>query len=246
MAKQKEEGSGEWEDKAENAWSYYTAQAQEIGRKALQSKDDALKTAKSQLGQLQDASSHHLTTAQNIAHTVSQQYAVYEDIFFSKLKEGVHTISRYPNVAYGVFGVTTLLALRTPRRLLFRLTIGRFQSEEAMYARAEAKVKEMRQSVDLLKNETRKLEERARLAEEELQRGRTKLKNTGGQLSSLVRSIYKTESHARGLMDSLRELPGREALRLRAEVAAMSAEAKQQRGVLDKRVTQIANYGIPV
>ncbi len=27
-----------------------------------------------------------------------------------------------------------------------------------MYARAEAKVKEMRQSVDLLKNETRKLE----------------------------------------------------------------------------------------
>jgi NADH:ubiquinone oxidoreductase subunit D len=45
-----------------------------------------------------------------------------------------------------------------------------------MYARAEAKVKEMRQSVDLLKNETRKLEERARLAEEELQRGRTKLK----------------------------------------------------------------------
>ncbi len=64
MAKQKEEGSGDWEDKAENAWSYYTAQAQEIGRKALQSKDDALKTAKSQLGQLQDASSHHLTTAQ--------------------------------------------------------------------------------------------------------------------------------------------------------------------------------------
>jgi hypothetical protein len=95
---------------------------------------------------------------QNIAHTVSQQYAVYEDIFFSKLKEGVHTISRYPNVAYGVLGVTTLLALRTPRKLLFRLTIGRFQSEEAMYARAEAKVKEMRQSVDLLKNETRKLE----------------------------------------------------------------------------------------
>ncbi len=30
------------------------------------------------------------------------------------------------------------------------------------------------------------------------------------------------------------------------QVAAMSAEAKQQRGVLDKRVTQIANYGIPV
>jgi hypothetical protein len=76
MAKQKEEGSGEWEDKAENAWSYYTAQAQEIGRKALQSKDDALKTAKSQLGQLQDASSHHLTTAQVCKSEHSHSYDI--------------------------------------------------------------------------------------------------------------------------------------------------------------------------
>jgi len=158
----------------------------------------------------------------------------------------VNIAAKNPNVTYGVLGVGTVLALRTPRRLLFRFTIGRFQSEEAMVARAETKVKEMRQSVDLLKNETKKLEERARLAEEELQRGRTKLKDTGSQLSSLSRSIYKTESSARGLLDNLRELPGREALRLRAEVAAMTAEAKQQRGFLDKRVTRIANYGIPV
>ena len=30
------------------------------------------------------------------------------------------------------------------------------------------------------------------------------------------------------------------------QVAAMTAKAKQQRSVLDKRVIRIANYGIPV
>jgi hypothetical protein len=36
--------------------------------------------------------------------------------------EGVHTISRYPNVAYGVFGVTTLLALRSKYSIILMLT----------------------------------------------------------------------------------------------------------------------------
>lgn len=175
-----------------------------------------------------------------------QEYWHYEGLFFKKLKEGVHVAAQNPNITYGVLGVTAILALRTPRRFLYRQTLGRLQSEEAMLARAETKVKEMRQTVDGLRNETKKLEERARLAEEEMTRGRTKLKNTGSQLSSLSRNAYKTESSARALMDNLRDLPGREALRLRAEVAAMTSEAKQQRGVLDKRVSKIAGYGIPV
>jgi hypothetical protein len=101
MAKQKEEGSGEWEDKAENAWSYYTAQAQEIGRKALQSKDDALKTAKSQLGQLQDASSHHLTTAQvcKFEHSHSHDIVVGEKSFAHKKKKPF-LLSRNLSVLY--------------------------------------------------------------------------------------------------------------------------------------------------
>lgn len=37
--------------------------------------------------------------------------------------EGVHTISRYPNVAYGVLGVTTLLALRSKYSIIQMPTI---------------------------------------------------------------------------------------------------------------------------
>jgi hypothetical protein len=230
----------------DDSWSFYTAQAESMGKKALSSTDDAIKTARVQINQLHDASSQHFATAQKYADRAKQEYFHYEGLFFNKLKEGVHVAAQNPNTTFGVLGVTAVLALRTPRRFLYRYTIGRFQSEQAMLARAETKVKEMRQTVDILKNESKKLEERARLAEEELLRGRTKLKNSGSQLSSLSRSAYKTESSARVLMDNLRDLPGREALRLRAEVADMTSEAKQQRHALDKRVSKIAGFGISV
>lgn len=232
--------------KTDDSWSFYTAQAQSMGHRALNSTDEALRTARVQIDQLQDASSQQFAAAQKLADRAKQEYTHYEGLVFKKLKEGVNIAVQNPNATFGILGVTTLLALRTPRRLLYRYTIGQFRSEEAMLTRAETKVKEMHQTVDSLKNETKKLEERAKLAEEEFLRGMTKLKNSGSQISSLSRGAYKTESSARGLMDSLRDLPGREALRLRAEVASMASEVKQQRNLLDKRVSQIASYGISV
>ncbi|KAJ7523172.1 hypothetical protein O6H91_18G040300 [Diphasiastrum complanatum] len=174
------------------------------------------------------------------------QYKYHEDIFFTKLKEGIKVAHDHSTLSIGLASGAVLLLLRRPRRLLFRYTIGRFRSEEVMLTNAEKKVKEMRQSIDILQNESKKLEERVRLAEEELVRGQTKLKNAGSQIRSLVRTVFKTESHARGLVDNLRELPGRDALRLRAEVASMAADAKQQRTALDKKIAKITKYGIPV
>ncbi|GKV21836.1 hypothetical protein SLEP1_g31776 [Rubroshorea leprosula] len=47
-------------------------------------------------------------------------------------------------------------------------------------------------------------------------------------------------------MDGLREIPGREALKLRAEVASMASTLRQQRISLDKRIMKISELGIPV
>ena len=49
---------------SDDSWSFYTAQAQSMGKKALSSTDDAIKTARVQINQLQDASSQHFATAQ--------------------------------------------------------------------------------------------------------------------------------------------------------------------------------------
>ncbi|KAF6141647.1 hypothetical protein GIB67_001199 [Kingdonia uniflora] len=58
---------------------------------------------------------------------------------------------------------------------------------------------------------------RALQAEEDLKRGRTKLKQAGNQIQDVVRSAYKIEGQARGLKDILRELPSREASRFRSQ-----------------------------
>eukprot|EP00246_Nothoceros_aenigmaticus_P007231 TRINITY_DN20906_c0_g1_i1.p1 TRINITY_DN20906_c0_g1~~TRINITY_DN20906_c0_g1_i1.p1 ORF type:complete len:310 (+),score=40.88 TRINITY_DN20906_c0_g1_i1:160-1089(+) len=223
-----------------------SAQAEDLARSVVETTDHAMQSARFQIGTISQASSDHLETAQGFLHTAGGYYKKYEDIFFNHVKDGIRVASDHPTVTGGVLSASALLLMRTPRRLLFRMTIGRFQSEEAMLTNAENKVKEMRQSVDLLKNEGRKLEERAKLAEEEYQRGRSKLKSTGGQLVSLVKNVYKTENGASGLMANLRELPGREAIKLRAEVAAMAAEAKEQRQQLNRTMTRIASHGIPV
>jgi hypothetical protein len=67
------DGAKELAGRAEESWSFYTAQAQTMGKQALSSTDEALKTARLQLGQLQDASSQHLDVAKvNHSHPFFQ------------------------------------------------------------------------------------------------------------------------------------------------------------------------------
>ncbi|MBA0784201.1 hypothetical protein Gotri_001793 [Gossypium trilobum] len=85
--------------------------------------------------------------------------------------------------------------------------------------RAEKNVKVLNLSVDLMKKESSKLLERAALAEKDMKRGQKELMNSGGQIHRLAKSVYKVEAEAVDLMDGLREIPGREALKLRAEAS---------------------------
>lgn len=247
ITEEKNEGTGSQKSEVVKPWHVYTAeQAQELKRTVVESTDSALRSARDQVGELQAVSTVHYRTMLDYLPKLKSQYSIYEDAFFGKLKEGAVIAREYPLSTCTVAAGIGLLLMRSPRRFLFRHTIGRFQSEESLLANAENKVKDFRQSVELLKNESRKLQERATLAEEEMKRGQMKLKNAGNQIQSLVRSVYKTESQATGLMDSLREIPGREALKLRADVASMAYEAKQQRSALVKQVLKITNNGISV
>ncbi|KAK8515597.1 hypothetical protein V6N13_139432 [Hibiscus sabdariffa] len=206
------------------------------------SKDSAIRSARSLLHN----SSTHLRSFQDFLPQASSQYKSYEDAFFNKLKEGVMSAKEHTGAAVGITITAALFLMPGPRRLLFRITLGRFQSEEAKFLRAEKNVKELTQSVDLMKKESSKLLERAVLAEKDMKRGHKELMNAGGQTHRLAKSVYKVEAEAAGLMDVLREIPGREALKLRAEVASLASLLRQQRGSLDKRIRKISELGIPV
>ncbi|XP_057956280.1 RGS1-HXK1-interacting protein 1 [Malania oleifera] len=191
-------------------------------------------------------SSTHLQTLQDYVLHLKSQYKMYEDAFFEKVKGELMSAREHPLAAGGVAVTAGLLLMRGPRRFLFRHTLGRLQSEEAQFVKAEKNVKELNLSVDLMKKESRKLLERAALAEKDMGRGHIELMNAGSQIQRLANSVYKVEAQAADLMDGLREIPGREALKLRAEVASMASHLKYQRIAMDKRIMKISELGVRV
>lgn len=215
---------------------------EDLQRTVKESKDSAIRSALS----FQQSSSSHLRSFQDHVPEAISKFNSYENTFFSKVKEELLTAKDHPAAAIGLTLTAGLFLMRGPRRFLFRNTLGRFQSEEAQFLRAEKNVKEFSFSVDLMKKESRKLLERASLAEKEMKNGHTELLDTGIQIQRLAKSVYKVETKTADLMDGLREIPGRDALKLRAEVASMASLLKQQRAVLDKRIMKISELGIPV
>uniref|UniRef100_A0A7N0TJV3 RGS1-HXK1-interacting protein 1 n=1 Tax=Kalanchoe fedtschenkoi TaxID=63787 RepID=A0A7N0TJV3_KALFE len=185
-------------------------------------------------------------TLQDFIPHMKSQYKAYEDAFFTKVKDEINSVKEHPGMVGGVALTAALLLMRGPRRFLFRNTLGRFRSEEALFVKVEKNVQDLNMSVDLMKKESQKLLQRASLAEKEMLSGRSQLKSSGHQIQSLAKSVYKAEKQAVDLMDGLREVPGREALKLRAEVASMASLLKQQRTSLDKMILKVSGLGIAV
>ncbi|CAN1849419.1 RGS1-HXK1-interacting protein 1, partial [Linum perenne] len=162
------------------------------------------------------------------------------------IAEGVKIAASHPFITTGVTAGLGIVLLKSPRRFIYYKTLRLVSSEEAMLSRADAKVKELRQSISLLKAESEKLERQASVAEGEFIRGRKKLRQTGKQIQGVIRSAYKIDRQAAGLKDVLQELPGREAYRFRSQVKDLASEVKKEKQVLTKEVTKISNYGISV
>ncbi|EOY32267.1 hypothetical protein QUC31_019476 [Theobroma cacao] len=235
-----EEGGGG--GTADSTTTATTGWVEELQRSLQDSKESAIQSARS----LHHNSSTHLRSLQDFVPHAFSRYKSYEDAFVNKLKEELMSAKEHPAAAIGITVTAALFLMPGPRRLLFRNTLGRFQSEEAQFLRAEKNVKELNLSVDMMKKESSKLLERAALAEKDMKRGHKELMNAGGQIQHLAKSVYKAEAQAADLMDGLREIPGREALKLRAEVASMASLLRQQRVSLDKRIMKISELGIPV
>ncbi|PKI42024.1 RGS1-HXK1-interacting protein 1 [Punica granatum] len=228
-------------------WIDYAAQQARLLQEDVQRTVDSFAEAsKSRLSQIISTSSAHFAQSLDLLGDVKAKYAAHEDIVFGKIKEGVDVAASHPMATVGTMAGLGLVLLKKPRSFLYYKTIRLIMSEEAMLSRAESKVKELRQSIDLLKAESQKLEKRAQMAEEEMIRGRTKLRQAGKQIQSVIGSAHKIERQAEGLKDILRELPRREASRFRSQVSKLESEAKRERNSLKKEVSKISDYGISV
>lgn len=231
----------------ETPWIKYAAQqAQLLQNNVQQSMDSAFLTAKTRLSEIRSTSSAHFNQTLYSLQEIKSEYSIYEDLFFAKLKEGVHIAASNPAVTCGAAFGLGVFALKRPRRFLTSSAKRLFMSEETLLARADARAKQLQDSISIMKSEGEKLEKQVLQAQEELKRGRTKLRQSGKQIRSLIDTAYKTERQARGLKDIVGELPSREASRFRVEISKLASEAKKERNILNKEVSKIINHGIPI
>ncbi|KAJ3682967.1 hypothetical protein LUZ60_013194 [Juncus effusus] len=176
----------------------------------------------------------------------TSQYKAYEDTFVKTVKDKLLVVSEYPVEACGIAAITGLVLMRGPRRFLIRNTLGRFKSEKDLLNEAELSMKELEKSVENLKKNNNNILTKTKFGEEDLSRGSSNMKSSGRQIQSLVNSIRKSESSAADLMHRLRSMPGRESIELRAEVASMVSDLKNQRRELEQRIFKISELGIRV
>ncbi|KAM7512139.1 hypothetical protein LguiB_011014 [Lonicera macranthoides] len=229
------------------SWIDYAVEQAELAQKNIKDNvESAISLTRSRLSEIRSTSSAHLNQSIDSLQDVKSEVNVYEDIVFGKIKEGVLLAASHPLITSGVVIGSGLLVLKRPRRFLYYKTLRLFASEEALLSKADAKVAGLRESIKLLKAESEGLEKYAVEAEEEMRRGRTKLRQAGKQIQGVVRSAYKIEKQAAGLKDILKELPSRESSRFRSQVSKLASEAKRERNTLAKEVTKISNYGISV
>ncbi|KAL0007720.1 hypothetical protein SO802_009222 [Lithocarpus litseifolius] len=249
-------------DETTTLWVEYAVHQALLYQKAIEEAlDSAFEVSRSRLSQIRSTSSAHFNQTIDSLQDLKSDYATYEDLLVGKIKEGVVIASSHPLITGGVAAGLGLTVLKRPRRFLYCKTLRLFASEESLLSRADSQVKELRQSIDLLKAESEKLEtpktmqfmvnsycfqKRALHGEEELLRGRTKLRQAGKQIQGVIRSAYKIERQAGGLKDILGELPRTQASRFRSQVSKLASEAKRERVALTKEVTKISNYGISV
>ncbi|CAL5340280.1 unnamed protein product [Camellia sinensis] len=228
-------------------WIDYAAQQAQLVQKTVEDTlDSAINITRSRLDRFLTTGSAHLQQTIDSLQDVKSEYGVYEDIVFGKIKEGILIAASHPVATCSAAAGLGFLVLKKPRRFLYYNTLRLVASEESLLSRAEAKVKKLQQSIDLLKAESDKLEKRALQAEEEMMRGRTKLRQAGKQIQGVIRSSYKIEKQAGGLKDVIGELPRGEASQFRSQVSNVASEAKRERNALTKEVSKISNYGISV
>ncbi|GMH31266.1 hypothetical protein Nepgr_033109 [Nepenthes gracilis] len=230
-----------------NPWIESALQRARLAQKTLEvTVESAIAATGSRVSQIRLTSSAHFYQTIESLKDIKGQYDAYEDKLFGKIKEGSLVAASYPLATSTVAFALGFLVLKEPRRFLYHKTLRLFMSEEALLARADAKVKELRLTFERLKAESEKLEKRATIAEEEMKRGSTKLRHAGNQIQKVILSADKIQRQASGLKDALRELPSGEASYFRSQVSKLASEAKREQNVLAKEVSKISNYGISV
>ena len=187
------------------------------------------------------------STAVAHAEALAERARESEDEFFKRVsKKAVETVRENPLTT----GASTLaflaLALPGPRTLLWRSTLGRLQSEEALFNACVRRSETLALDAETASADIRRLAEAASAAEIEMKRGAANLRSVAKELRSIESKTYGMDTKASALLNDLRVLPGKEAVALQEDVAATVDRVAIHRNAALSSLKRIFKSGIEV
>ncbi|XP_051195924.1 RGS1-HXK1-interacting protein 1 [Lolium perenne] len=177
---------------------------------------------------------------------VKNEYLAREQMALGKIKEGVIMAIEHPGIAAGSTAVAGIVLLKRPRSYLIQRVRRIFVSKETLLSGIQAEVNHMRQTVNLVSNESQKLMDRAATAEKRFQKGWNTLREEGRAIQSELKQISDIENQAVGLKGVLDQLPRAHASEFRSEISGLASQVKKDKRVLNSALTKIVNYGVPI
>ncbi|KAK1613647.1 hypothetical protein QYE76_019164 [Lolium multiflorum] len=177
---------------------------------------------------------------------VKNEYLAREQMALGKIKEGVIMAMEHPGIAAGSTAVAGIVLLKRPRSYLIQRVRRIFVSKETLLSGIQAEVNHMRQTVNLVSNESQKLMDRAATAEKRFQKGWNTLREEGRAIQSELKQISDIENQAVGLKGVLDQLPRAHASEFRSEISGLASQVKKDKRVLNSALTKIVNYGVPI
>uniref|UniRef100_J3L8S5 Uncharacterized protein n=1 Tax=Oryza brachyantha TaxID=4533 RepID=J3L8S5_ORYBR len=184
-------------------------------------------------------------TAKEELEWIKNEYASHEQVVFDKIKEGVIMAIEHPGIAAGSTAIAGIVLFKRPRSYLIQRVRRIFVSKETLLSGIQAEVNHMRQTVNLVSNESQKLLDRAATAEKRFQKGWNTLREEGHAIQSELNQISDIEKQAVGLKNILDQLPKAHASEFRSEISVLASQVKEKR-VLNNTLSKIVNYGVPI
>jgi hypothetical protein len=186
-------------------------------------------------------------TAAAHAEALAERAKEEEDAFFKRASKWATERAR-ENPATTCAGALAFLAvaLPGPRTLIWRSTIGRLQSEEAIFNACVRRSESLALDAEAARMDIQNLAAAAAEAEAEMKRGAANLRAAARSLKSIESKTYGMDARVTALLNDLRVLPGKEAVELRGVVASTSDVVASRRNAALAALKRIYKSGIEV
>ena len=219
--------------------------------KVSKSMDESLHSISFQIGKTIDicreSSTEMKIEAELKAKEIAEEMKKKEDLFFKSFTQKIkEVIESHPTASAIASGSVVLLALPPTRRLLWRSTIGRFETEEQAFAKLTRRAQILKDGAASTDGALRGFSEETQLAIAEMNSGVAKLKALGSSLRRAEKGAEKSLAGVEEVLGELRTSPNKDAVALRSELGVVQATLEKQRRDALRELKRIYKQGIEI